>query len=381
MSSIVAKKSIDSIDFFKGVAILLVVLVHSIQRFSVPYWVTVVPSIGQLGCQVFFVLSSFSLCLGYSDKVIKYFDFFKRRISKMIIGYWSMILFYLFVNLFFAIRDNEPIHTYLLNPGLLFNFLFLHGFSPNKSIVNGIVRGGWFVGTITILYMLFPLLLKVFTIRNHKWNKIKNFVFPISAYVISCTVFILLDIFKKGYNFENNSVSYFSFLNQFPCFTLGFSLFDIYKNNSFVNVKHTLLKFFVCSFVSLFLFFVEIKNTFIFISFFAALSFFYIFIFSQKSKGIINKINSDNSISRIIKELGKISFSVYLTHPIIVHLLIKPIIEKLSEIYSNQIIWYTLLCPVMFVLSYFLAKAFQWYESIVNKIINNISTNLFSHKN
>ena len=60
MSSIVAKKSIDSIDFFKGVAILLVVLVHSIQRFSVPYWVTVVPSIGQLGCQVFFVLSSFS---------------------------------------------------------------------------------------------------------------------------------------------------------------------------------------------------------------------------------------------------------------------------------------------------------------------------------
>lgn len=372
VKTVINKKSIDSIDFFKGIAILLVVLVHSIQRFTVPYFATIIPSLGQLGCQMFFVISSFSLCLGYSDKKINYSDFIKRRISKMIIGYWTMILFYLFVNLVFAIRDNEPILTYLVNPGLLMNFLFLHGFSTDKMVVNGIVRGGWFVGSITVLYLLFPFLLRFFSIRNIQWNKIKVFAFPFIAYLFSCSFFVLFAVFYNGYRFENNSVSYFSFINQLPCFALGFSLFELYKNNKFLFVNHSLIKLLICSSVALFLFFIEIDNSLIFMSFFAALSFFYIFIYSHNNDKILNLINSDNLLVKVIKNFGKISFSVYLTHPVIVHLLIKPLIKLLNGISSNHFVMYIILCPVMFVASYYLAKSFQAYEKVVRKTFNKI---------
>lgn len=351
---------------------LLVVLVHSIQRFSVPYWFSLIPSLGQLGCQVFFVISGFSLCLGYSNKKIKYVDFMKRRISKLIVGYWTMILFYLLLNIFFAIIHNESVVALLKDPGLFLNLLFLHGFSTDKAVVNGIVRGGWFVGTITVLYMLFPILLKIFNIQSSKWTKIKTVAFPLISYVLSCSVFCLLSIFKNDYAFENNSVSYFSFLNQLPCFVLGFSLYELYKNNSFLNVRFSFAKFVLCSAVALCLFFAKQENALIFMSFFVASAFFYVFVWTQNSDFLTNKIGSDSLGVKIIKKFGKISFSVYLTHPLIVHLLVKPIIENLNEIYDNNILWYLLLCPVMFVLSYFLAVLFQWYESVVNKIIRKV---------
>lgn len=376
MEKVVQKKSIDSVDFFKGVAMLLVVLVHSIQRFSVPYWFAVIPSLGQLGCQVFFALSSFLLCFGYADKEIKYVDFVKRRISKLIVGYWTMIFFYLFLNIFFAFIHDESIVSILTNPGLYLNFLFLHGFSLDKGIVNGIVRGGWFVGTITVLYMLFPLLLKFYNISNSKWIKVRKIVFPLITYIISCSFFCLLIVFKDDYVFENNSVSYFSFLNQLPCFALGFSFYDIYKNNDFSSVKYPLIKFFACSAVSLFCFFTTIENALIFMSLFVALSFVYLFVWTESNKSTAKIINSDFGFVKIIKKFGRISFSVYLTHPIIVHLLVKPIIEFLSGFYNNHILLYLLLCPFMFVLSYFVAVLFKWYESKVYIIVGRLIENL-----
>ncbi len=369
MDVIKTRKSIDSIDFFKGIAILLVVLVHSAQRFSIPFWTSVIPSIGQLGCQMFFVLSSFSLCLGYSEKKIRYLDFMKRRISKMVIGYWSMIIFYLSLNILFAIRDDESIVTFFANPGLYMNILFLHGFSSDKAVVNGIVRGGWFVGTITVLYLLFPFLLKTFNVKNKIWSKVKIVVFPTTTYILSSLFFILLSCFTMDYTFKNNSVSYFSFINQLPCFALGFSLYEIYKNNIFSKYKYSLIKFIICSTLSLFLFFSKIENSFIFISFIVALAFFYIYVYSQNSVSISDKINSEIAIFRMIKNFGKNSFSIYLTHPIIVHILIKPILEILIKIYDNQIFWYIIFCPIMFILSYYLAVVFNWYEGIIKNII------------
>ena len=373
MGADIQKKSIESVDFFKGIAMLLVVLVHSIQRFSVPYWFSLIPSLGQLGCQVFFVISGFSLCLGYSNKRIKYVDFMKRRISKLIVGYWTMILFYLLLNIFFAIIHNESVVALLKNPGLFLNLLFLHGFSTDKAVVNGIVRGGWFVGTITVLYMLFPMLLKIFNIQNSKWTKIKTVAFPMISYVLSCSVFCLLSIFKNDYAFENNSVSYFSFLNQLPCFVLGFSLYELHKNNSFLNIKFSFAKFVLCSAVALYLFFAKQENALVFMSFFVATAFFYVFVWTQNSDLLTKKIGSDSLGVKIIKKIGKISFSVYLTHPLIIHLLVKPIIEILNGIYDNDILWYLLLCPIMFVLSYFLAVLFQWYEGFVNRGIKRVT--------
>lgn len=360
----------ECIYFFKGVAIILVVLVHSIQRFSVPYWFSFIPSLGQLGCQIFFVLSAFSLCLGYANKTITYFNFIKRRISKMLIGYWSMIVFYLFIQIMLALRDNEAIVPILTNPGLFLNLLFLHGFHPDKSVVNGIVRGGWFVGTITILYLLFPLLYKIFNHNNTKWNKIKIAIFPLLFFILSVSFFSIYSKINPEYTFKNNSVSYFSFLNQLPCFALGFSLYEIHKRNLFGKIKHSNKTFLFFAFISIILFVLNQHFALICISFVVALAFVYAYISVQKNEFLLNKINNNSGgIVTLIKRWGEISFSIYLTHPIIVHLLMKPLLELLNNVYYNNILWYIILAPIMFISSYYLALLFNQYERIVIKIL------------
>ena len=57
-----------AVTVFKGIAILMVVLVHIEQKFQLPEWMTYVPQMGQLGCQIFLVLSSYTLCFSVDKK-------------------------------------------------------------------------------------------------------------------------------------------------------------------------------------------------------------------------------------------------------------------------------------------------------------------------
>ena len=53
------------VDYFKGIAILMVVLVHSEQTFELPEGINYIPRLGQLGCQIFFLLSCFTICYNF----------------------------------------------------------------------------------------------------------------------------------------------------------------------------------------------------------------------------------------------------------------------------------------------------------------------------
>lgn len=58
------------VDIFKGIAIMMVVLVHSAQTFDLPKEVAYIPKLGQMGCQIFYLLSSFTLI--YSFRGVNY---------------------------------------------------------------------------------------------------------------------------------------------------------------------------------------------------------------------------------------------------------------------------------------------------------------------
>ncbi|WP_182310820.1 acyltransferase family protein [Mediterraneibacter gnavus] len=51
----------ESLDFLKGIAILMVIIVHTSQRVIMSQWYANIAMLGQLGCQMFFVISGFSL--------------------------------------------------------------------------------------------------------------------------------------------------------------------------------------------------------------------------------------------------------------------------------------------------------------------------------
>lgn len=53
------------VDIFKGIAIIMVILVHSAQTFELPKGINYILNFGQMGCQIFFLLSSFTMIYNF----------------------------------------------------------------------------------------------------------------------------------------------------------------------------------------------------------------------------------------------------------------------------------------------------------------------------
>jgi len=219
-----------TVTFFKGIAIIMVILVHAAQRFSLPLWSTMLPKFSQMGCQIFFVLSAFTLCLSLDKKKDGFMAFMRKRMIRIAPGYWSMIIIYLcLATVSYLILDSNIFNTETNIYGLLSNAIFIHGLLPTRAN-NLVVRGGWFVGTIVIFYLLTPLLYKIYNQKNPYWEKIRYIVFPLLVEILTDSFIILIIMVVPSLDCGNNSYLYFSFINQFGCYSLGFSLFDLYKN-------------------------------------------------------------------------------------------------------------------------------------------------------
>lgn len=55
-------------EFFKGIAVFMVVLVHTHQCFRLSGLQNLIPRFCQMGCQIFFELSFYGLCHFFSAK-------------------------------------------------------------------------------------------------------------------------------------------------------------------------------------------------------------------------------------------------------------------------------------------------------------------------
>ena len=73
--------------YFKGIAILAVIFVHSCQMFDIPTKYVYVQRFSQMGCQLFFVLSAFGLCYSFSEKYTSAVEFWMKRVQKLIVAW------------------------------------------------------------------------------------------------------------------------------------------------------------------------------------------------------------------------------------------------------------------------------------------------------
>lgn len=60
------------VDIFKGIAIIMVIIVHSAQTFELPEGINYIPKFGQMGCQIFFLLSSFTMIYSFCGGGVNY---------------------------------------------------------------------------------------------------------------------------------------------------------------------------------------------------------------------------------------------------------------------------------------------------------------------
>lgn len=356
-------------NFFKGIAIFMVILTHSHQMFNLPNVLRYIPRFGQMGCQIFFVLSAFGLCHVFAKKTPTWLSHMKNRLSKLAVGFWLAIVVFAVYRIFcFLFLDQYSSLLKAINiPGIIVNALFLNGLVPFDGINNTIVRGGWYIGTTVILYALFPLLYRFYYSKKYtKWEKYRFIIFPLIILFLSSCAVVFSGIISSHFLCKNNSFVYFSFVNQISPFTLGIVLYDISNrfNNKSKFAYIASLTFLIASIV---LFFGNYKYSFVFCQTLIALAFTLFFWQIYNNAKIFNSIsNSSNWVIRIICNFGKLSFPIYLFHSFITYEFSILCLKILNSIYDNEVLWYLLLLPAIICLSYLIGFIF-------NKVIIYIS--------
>ncbi|MBE6795950.1 MAG: acyltransferase [Ruminococcaceae bacterium] len=359
-------------SFFKGVAIILVVLVHSVRYFDLPFYAKCVQNFGQMGCQIFFLISAFGLNVSFSRNPCKWKNFVLHRLSKLSISWWAAILVFAVYRLVIALVNSENPLAAVDLPGIAVNAVFLNGVVPFGNINNAIVRGGWFVGTIVILYALFPLLHRIYNIKKENWEKHRVWLFPLIV-ASGCSVVMILAWFIHPYlGCGNNTFMYFSFVNQLPAFVLGFSLYDLLVVRK-SKAKWSLPLFAVMMALSLLLFFKDFKYSFVFVPTTVSVAWISLIAFFVNNKKCSKATeNKSNIIVKTVMNFGKYSFPIYLTHSFVVYDFSEFALRLLSRVYENDTLWYFVLLPIVFVAVYCLGRIFDLCTTKLQQIFKPI---------
>lgn len=176
---------------------------------------------GWIGCCLFFLISGYCLCIKYNNKV-KYFDFLKNRLIKIIpVYYISIFVWYFLIKMGIA---PKPIDI----SAILTHIFLIHNFdNHNIYSISGVF---WFLGVLFNFYLIFPFLYKI-------QNKTK-----FGLEILAIVIFVITVCISSHFNIKTHVLNK-SILINLPCFALGMSLhkneaINLFKNKIF---KTTLL--------------------------------------------------------------------------------------------------------------------------------------------
>jgi peptidoglycan/LPS O-acetylase OafA/YrhL len=323
------KMKFEFIDSIRGVAILMVILVHV--ALSVKTESPVVRNLaayGQMGVQLFFVASAYTLThswLKRLDEPNRLRNFAIRRFFRIAPVYYLGIALYCGVSVFENYYMNgtlAPEESYS-GINILVNLLFLNGFYPPAN--NTIVPGGWSIGTEMAFYVVFPLLMQLVYLRGKKgrfWYWLSPCIGLFVAHLLLAGIYLL-----TGGWVQNNNFYYFSIVNQLPVFLLGISFYFLQVQAAWPvrSARANLMLFLLFSALSGWAW--QSPLLFSLIPFVAGISFLFLIKFFELAPA---------ANGRWLQEVGKASYSIYLFHflfalkavPLISHLF--PVEERLG---------------------------------------------------
>lgn len=296
-------KKLDYIDALRGMAILLVMMVHVSHfgefRSTNNYFREIVWA-GRWGVPLFYIASSFTLMLSMTERNKKELyptsNFFIRRFFRIAPLYYLAIGYYLFqdgIGNRYSLCD-EPSITRM---NIVSNILFIHGFYPYWF--NSVVPGGWSVAVEFSFYCLLPFLFKY----------ISNLSEAIYFLVFSLVIMCLSNAFVPDWHFipcqrlwQEYSSMYILF--QLPVFALGVVMYHFVLGDHKLDIRKPLmtLSFVTIVLTALFGFKATFPPNLLY-----SIGFFVL--------GIVLSKTSWSFVSNpVILHIGKISYSMYLTH-------------------------------------------------------------------
>lgn len=351
-------KKFDYIDALRGVAILLVLLVHcGHYGFKVEYFPELLKqfvSNGQFGVQVFLLVSAYTLMHSQKsrgDEMNKTKRFYLRRFFRVAPMYYFGVLYFTLQN---TVGLNQIFNLKAWGNldfvGIFSNLFFVHGFHPHT--INYYVPGGWSIAVEMTFYLFFPLLVKYIINFN------KAVVFIILTIVLQKILAISLSDISF---FNENYYLSLWFPNQLPIFALGILVYFAVNES---GVRLTEINTLMIAFVS-----------FVFIYISIPISFSYAFVF-----GILivyfHKYGMNKYINFALTKVGKISYSMYLVHFAVLFLFEKYrmvdylVVTDIKSAVLNFVVRYFLLFIISAIISYISYQLIELpFQNMGNKLI------------
>jgi exopolysaccharide production protein ExoZ len=225
----------QSLDLLRGAAISLVVLAHcaDVTESVVPGLASFAANYAQMGVQLFFIVSGYTMMLTYGDSgsLAAARSFYIRRLFRIVPLFWIAIPFYL------LITRGEGITMWA--PGgvsardVVLTVLFLHWSSV--TAFNSVVPGGWSIAVEMQFYLLFPLIIQLFRRPNG----------AISCYALIAAVSVtaqfaadrylvphLAAALPGGQTYLAEGFFYCWLPRQLICFGFGILLYDVIEQRN-----------------------------------------------------------------------------------------------------------------------------------------------------
>jgi len=332
------------IDALRGYAILAVMAVHASQLS--PMWNEGIGrsliNQGARGVQLFFVASALTLMMSWHSRNDGVLNFYIRRLFRIAPMFWLAIVLFLGLNgfqpRFFAPNGIDELTV-------LSTALFIHGWHPEH--INSLVDGGWSIAAEMTFYAVFPLM--ALLIRGLIASLLALFLSGIASYYLFKLLWQMrIFIWPEISNALVDNYLNLWFPNQLPVFLVGFVLF--FANIRFKE-KFSLLTLRVILVISILLMILMglLKNPYGILNGKLSLYLAYGICFSLFGFALANGASS-RLINRPIVALGKISFSAYIWHLVLIGCIWRfghSFTEFTQAIFGKDFLYFTFFFPCL----------------------------------
>jgi peptidoglycan/LPS O-acetylase OafA/YrhL len=305
-------KKYDYIDFLRGVAILLVIINHIphadyILNESTPLIIKKAFLAGTYGVQLFYVVSAFTLCnsIEYRNEN-NYKNFYIRRIYRVVPLFYLGIIIYFLYYYFRSSHLFDFQNFYTLNNFIL-NLFFINNFIP-PSI--SFIPGGETITTELNFYLIFPFLF-YYLIKKKKLFISITFAIPV--------MLILNLIFYKFFNFYDfGQIGFYRTIYvQLFVFFLGFLLYYLVKKKNFKEAILENKKIFIIIMLTFIFVILNNKINPEYFYFKNLIIVGYILLFFSYLIFLKKDILKNYYLYKLICNFGKVSYSMYIFHWIV----------------------------------------------------------------